>query len=380
MKGIVNMSKKIYSLIVLVICVITIFTGCFPSSESSQESKITTLDTANVKKESHIKKSLSSINIDANIVYPKANSFNTYKAEMVKFDWNKLKSIFIKDKNNIKVLKDTNTDYSGYPTYVLNSDNENLSVFRDFFEYTTPDYDDLSYFLTSQDYPVGFEDMADCFKSKQLSSIDKEDALETVMKVMNKLNLPVNKNPEIYSLDSKSLNSRSASLNTEKEYKEMNMKYKFSKSDEAYLFVFHSQTNSLNHCDRFISIFQDGIPSYGGEVYAVVNSKGLIMFGAYGMYDIKETLSKDKSIIDTDTVFNIINNKYKNIKADVTVVSLEPCYFPIKKTSTAETAELTPVWIVKTDESVTEQSKKGNTTINSTQYYIIDAVTGKVIR
>lgn len=374
------MSKKIYSLIVLVICVITIFTGCFPSSESSQESKITTLDTANVKKESHIKKSLSSINIDANIVYPKANSFNTYKAEMVKFDWNKLKSIFIKDKNNIKVLKDTNTDYSGYPAYVLNSDNENLSVFRDFFEYTTPDYDDLSYFLTSQDYPVGFEDTADCFKSKQLSSIDKEDALETVMKVMNKLNLPVNKNPEIYSLDSKSLNSRSASLNTEKEYREMNMKYKFSKSDEAYLFVFHSQTNSLNHCDRFISIFQDGIPSYGGEVYAVVNSKGLIMFGAYGMYDIKETLSKDKSIIDTDTVFNIINNKYKNIKAEVTVVSLEPCYFPIKKTSTAETAELTPVWIVKTDESVTEQSKKGNTTINSTQYYIIDAVTGKVIR
>lgn len=373
-------NKKIYSLIVLVIYVITIFTGCFPSSESSQESKITTLDTANVKKKSHIKKSLSSINIDANIVYPKANSFNTYKAEMVKFDWNKLKSIFIKDKNNIKVLKDTNTDYSGYPAYVLNSDNENLSVFRDFFEYTTPDYDDLSYFLTSQDYPVGFEDMADCFKSKQLSSIDKEDALETVMKVMNKLNLPVNKNPEIYSLDSKSLNSRSASLNTEKEYKEMNMKYKFSKSDEAYLFVFHSQTNSLNHCDRFISIFQDGIPSYSGEVYAVVNSKGLIMFGAYGMYDIKETLSKDKSIIDTDTVFNIINNKYKNIKADVTVVSLEPCYFPIKKTSTAETAELTPVWIVKTDESVTEQSKKGNTTINSTQYYIIDAVTGKVIR
>lgn len=374
------MSKKIYSLIVLVIYVITIFTGCFPSSESSQESKITTLDTANVKKESHIKKSLSSINIDANIVYPKANSFNTYKAEMVKFDWNKLKSIFIKDKNNIKVLKDTNTDYSGYPAYILNSDNENLGIFRDFFEYTTSDYDDLSYFLTSQDYPVGFEDMVDCFKSKQLSSIDKEDALETVMKVMNKLNLPVNKNPEIYSLDSKSLNSRSASLNTEKEYKEMNMKYKFSKSDEAYLFVFHSQTNSLNHCDRFISIFQDGIPSYGGEVYAVVNSKGLIMFGAYGMYDIKETLSKDKSIIDTDTVFNIINNKYKNIKAEVTVVSLEPCYFPIKKTSTAETAELTPVWIVKTDESVTEQSKKGNTTINSTQYYIIDAVTGKVIR
>lgn len=374
------MSKKIYSLIVLVICVITIFTGCFPSSESSQESKITTLDTANVKKESHIKKSLSSINIDANIVYPKANSFNTYKAEMVKFDWNKLKSIFIKDKNNIKVLKDTNTDYSGYPAYILNSDNENLGIFRDFFEYTTSDYDDLSYFLTSQDYPVGFEDMVDCFKSKQLSSIDKEDALETVMKVMNKLNLPVNKNPEIYSLDSKSLNSRSASLNTEKEYKEMNMKYKFSKSDEAYLFVFHSQTNSLNHCDRYISIFQDGIPSYGGEVYAVVNSKGLIMFGAYGMYDIKETLSKDKSIIDTDTVFNIINNKYKNIKAEVTVVSLEPCYFPIKKTSTAETAELTPVWIVKTDESVTEQSKKGNTTINSTQYYIIDAVTGKVIR
>ncbi len=374
------MSKKIYSLIVLVICVITIFTGCFPSSESSQESKITTLDTANVKKESHIKKSLSSINIDANIVYPKANSFNTYKAEMVKFDWNKLKSIFIKDKNNIKVLKDTNTDYSGYPAYILNSDNENLGIFRDFFEYTTSDYDDLSYFLTSRDYPVGFEDMVDCFKSKQLSSIDKEDALETVMKVMNKLNLPVNKNPEIYSLDSKSLNSRSASLNTEKEYKEMNMKYKFSKSDEAYLFVFHSQTNSLNHCDRFISIFQDGIPSYGGEVYAVVNSKGLIMFGAYGMYDIKETLSKDKSIIDTDTVFNIINNKYKNIKAEVTVVSLEPCYFPIKKTSTAETAELTPVWIVKSNESVTEQSEKGNTAINSIQYYIIDAITGKVIK
>ena len=374
------MSKKIYSLIVLVICVITIFTGCFPSSESSQESKITTLDTANVKKESHIKKSLSSINIDANIVYPKVDCFDTYKVEMVEFDLNELETIFIKDKNNIEITKETDTDYSDYTAYILNSDNENLGIFRDFFEYTTSDYDDLSYFLTSQDYPVGFEDMADCFKSKQLSSIDKEDALETVMKVMNKLNLPVNKNPEIYSLDSKSLNSRSASLNTEKEYKEMNMKYKFSKSDEAYLFVFHSQTNSLNHCDRFISIFQDGIPSYGGEVYAVVNSKGLIMFGAYGMYDIKETLSKDKSIIDTDTVFNIINNKYKNIKADVTVVSLEPCYFPIKKTSTAETAELTPVWIVKTDESVTEQSKKGNTTINSTQYYIIDAVTGKVIR
>ena len=127
-------------------------------------------------------------------------------------------------------------------------------------------------------------------------------------------------------------------------------------------------------------LFQDGIPTYGGEVYAAVNSTGLIMFGAYGMYDINETLSKDESIIDTDTVFNIINNKYKNIKAEVTIVSLEPYYFPFKKTSTAETAELTPVWIVKSNENVIEQSEKGNTTIISTQYYIIDAITGKVIK
>lgn len=178
---------------------------------------------------------------------------------------------------------------------------------------------------------------------------------------------------------SQSLNNRSKSLNTEDEYREMNIKYEFSKSDEVYLFVFHSQTNSLNHYDRNISIFQDGIPTYGGEVYAAVNSKGLIMFGAYGMYDIKETISKDKSMIDTDTVFNIINNKYKNVKAEVTVVSLEPYYFPVKKSSTAVTGELTPVWIAKSNESVTEQSEKGNTTIDTVQYYIIDAITGKVI-
>jgi len=373
-------NKKSIILIVLVIYVITIFTGCFPSSENSQESKISTLDTANIAKKSHIKKSFSSINVDADIVYPKADCFDTYKVEMVEFDLNELETIFIKDKNNIEITKETDTDYSDYTAYILNSDNENLGIFRDFFEYTTSDYDDLSYFLTSKDYPVGFEDMADCFKSKQLSSIDKEDALETVMKVINKLDLPVNKTPEIYSLDSQSLNNRSESLNTEEEYREMNIKYEFSKSDEAYLFVFNSQTNSLNHCDRYISVFQDGIPTYGGEVYAVVNSKGLIMFGAYGMYDIKETLSTDERIIDTDTVFDIINNKYKNIKAEVTVVSLEPYYFPVKKTSTAETAELTPVWIVKSNESVTEQSEKGNTTINSIQYYIIDAITGKVIK
>ena len=59
----------------------------------------------------------------------------------------------------------------------------------------------------------------------------------------------------------------------------MNIKHNFTEKDEAYLFIFHSKTNNLDHYDRTVSVFEDGIPTYGGTVYAVVNSNGLIMFG-----------------------------------------------------------------------------------------------------
>ena len=114
-------------------------------------------------------------------------------------------------------------------------------------------------------------------------------------------------------------------------------------------------------------------------MYAVVNSNGLIMFSAYGMYDIQETVTENKKIISVDTVLDIVNNKYKNIKSDVVVKSVTPYYFPVKENSTAEKAELTPTWVVKTNEQIEEQGEKGNMLINDNEYYIIDAITGKVI-
>ena len=221
--------------------------------------------------------------------------------------------------------------------------------------------------------------MSNCFQKEKLDSIDKDISLDIVIDKIDELNLPVDKIPEIYALDYESLNNRSKSLYTDKEYNEMNMKYKFTEKDEAYLFVFHSKTNSLEHYDRYVSVFQDGIPTYGGEVYAVVNSNGLIMFSAYGMYDIQETVTENKKIISVDTVLDIVNNKYKNIKSDVVVKSVTPYYFPVKENSTAEKAELTPTWVVKTNEQIEEQGEKGNMLINDNEYYIIDAITGKVI-
>ena len=60
------------------------------------------------------------------------------------------------------------------------------------------------------------------------------------------------------------------------------------------------------------------------------------------MYDIQEAISEDNNMISVDTVFDIVNNRYKNILADVVVESMTPYYFPLKDNSTSETSELTP--------------------------------------
>ncbi|MCH5297910.1 MAG: hypothetical protein J1E85_09600 [Ruminococcus sp.] len=366
-------------IIVLAVCLITALSGCFPSADDNNKIDVGTLDTANIYTQSHITKNLDYISVDADIAYPQSSSFDVYNVKMAVFDFDRLKSIFIKNTQNITITEENDTDYAGYTAHIAHSDDENLGVYRDFFEYTTAEYDKLSFFLSSQDYPVGFDGMSDCFQKEKLNSLDKDNSLEIVIDTINELNLPVDKTPEIYSLDYKSLNNRSKSLYTDEEYEQMNIKYNFTEKDEAYLFVFHSKTNTLNHYDRYVSIFQDGIPTYGGEVYAVVNSNGLIMFGAYGMYDIQETVSENQNMIGIDTVLDIINNRYKNIMADVIVESLSPYYFPIKESSTAEIAKLTPVWVVKTSERIEEQGEKGNMVINDEEYYIIDAITGKVI-
>lgn len=372
-------TNRFMFLIVLFACVITVLSGCFPSADYNNRIDDKNLYNTNDNNESHIIKELDYISVDADITYPQNSSFDIYNVKMTDFDFDKLKSIFISKTQNITVTEENETEYPGYVAHIAHSDYENLGVYRDFFEYTTTEYDDLSFFLSSQDFPVGFYGMSNCFQKEKLDSIDKDISLDIVIDKIDELNLPVDKIPEIYALDYESLNNRSKSLYTDEEYNEMNMKYKFTEKDEAYLFVFHSKTNSLEHYDRYVSVFQDGIPTYGGEVYAVVNSNGLIMFSAYGMYDIQETVTENKKIISVDTVLDIVNNKYKNIKSNVVVKSVTPYYFPVKENSTAEKAELTPTWVVKTNEQIEEQGEKGNMLINDNEYYIIDAITGKVI-
>ncbi len=372
-------TKKFICIILLYSCVITGLTGCFPSADGNNKVNIETLDSYDKNTQNHITETLDHISIDADITYPQSNSFDIYNAKMTDFDFDKLKSIFIKKKENISVIKDNETDYAGYTAHIANSNDENLAVFRDFFEYTTSEYDDLSFFLSSNDYPLGFEGISDYFNKDKLKSIDKGKSLETVVSVIDELKLPVDKTPETYSLDCASLNNRSKSLYSDEEYEEMNIKHNFTEKDEAYLFIFHSKTNNLDHYDRTVSVFEDGIPTYGGTVYAVVNSNGLIMFGAYGMYDIQEAISEDNNMISVDTVFDIVNNRYKNILADVVVESMTPYYFPLKDNSTSETSELTPVWVVATNEQIEEHSEKGDTVTEDKKYYIINAITGKVV-
>ena len=78
--------------------------------------------------------------------------------------------------------------------------------------------------------------------------------------------------------------------------------------------------NLCDYLPKFINInyLTNCTNILGGEVYAVVNSKGLIMFGAYGMYDIKETLSTDDTKLfgiivekNNPTITHILENNEK---------------------------------------------------------------------
>ena len=99
-------TKKFIFIILLYSCVITGLTGCFPSADGNNKVNIETLDSYDKNTQNHITETLDHISIDADITYPQSNSFDIYNAKMTDFDFDKLKSIFIKKKENISVIKD----------------------------------------------------------------------------------------------------------------------------------------------------------------------------------------------------------------------------------------------------------------------------------
>lgn len=375
---------------------VLLLTGCFPSVDTRQPSQSgqAELSTPSSKVSeqkpvpSHVSKALSEdISVDAEVQYTDGK-YSVYQGTYRQFTENSLTSIFLKDES-IQARQTLDGSLFGEDVSITTEKQNSLYIASDYFDFQRLAYNDYTTFITGEsDYFL--DNLSEAYPAKSLSSLNKEEAIQKVARIVRTLSLPVNeKSLQIYSLTAKALNRQATQFMTNEEYQNdlkargKTLKHKFTSEDEAYLLVYHCQIDGLPlHFEDYAPPSKDGVAVKGARVHALVNKNGLIMFQAHGIPQVNPSLRKSTAIVPLDTALNAVKNKYRNTiltgKLKITNISLS--YFPSNIDQKTQSFLLTPAWEFSTEMKVKISDAKGKQEALKKGRILINAVTGEEIR
>lgn len=366
-----------------VIALSLILTGC--SSDNINENKMSKTELKNFP--SHISEQLDeNLIIDAETKVLDAENYNVFNVKYKQYDEEQICNIFLKDD-----IIDTRDEYgtgNDKTIGITTKNNKLLAIGENYLSFYVPDIS-YSHLMYESDKHL-FNEMKRKFPKDTLTSLNKDESIDKVRQVAKELNLPLNNEPIVYSLDVTSLKEAENNYMTDEEYAEWEElkpgtgKRNWTEEDEAYLIIFKSSLNNIPIYSRNLILSSDNSNLRESVVKAVVNKNGIVKFDALSMYDSVSLDTENLSCIEYSKALEIVKDKYKNIiltsPIKVTNINLE--YIPRIKNRELGEFILTPAWVFLTESQHTiddgnSNSKKVKT---ETGAIIVDAITGKEMK
>ncbi len=207
-------------------------------------------------------------------------------------------------------------------------------------------------------------------KEKQLSFMDREDALQFVRDTLMKINMEFEFEYTGYALDYANMQLQEYHEDIDGNIDPVRYKENWSVSDEGYYFCINEIYRGLPLYHVYHEIFSD-VKDVNAPVQALVSQNGIEYLNIEKVFDISE----EKAVIQLlpiDAIAETVANKYTQILgSSIYEMTSAELYYYVDLSSGVGIYDVKPVWIVK---GIEESGEK-----RQAIQVIIDAQTSKEI-
>ncbi|MCH5265724.1 MAG: hypothetical protein J1F02_07475 [Lachnospiraceae bacterium] len=396
--------KKIFSFIICIIVLLSM-TAC-----ASEEKKGEGMATQNTEKNisvktlfkdtpSHIKIDFSeNYTVDADVSFPQITNADVLFAEYNHINEQSLVSVFFNGKTPNKEIY-TEDDITSYT-----DENSEMIVANEYITYRTQDYNYVKYpienFTPEYDLLSTGRKYNETFMQENLNFMNKEEALNTVSGVLEKLSLNnIAENVEIYAIDYNTLQiEQEKRIQSEIDIQKKmgispiqnptdgyQIKDTFTQDDEFYVMYFTMVQNQIPVTQMSYDILSGERSLYGSVIKVLLSPKGIIEFECSGIYKSKGSAESPDVLISAEKAVQRAYEIYNStISTDIiTVNSIDFEYVPAAYNKNHNEVKLIPSWSLNLSyhyES-SEKSKDKNSELKDINRMLyINAVNGEEIK
>ena len=400
------MVKKHIKYIIMLIFITSLLASCKgenkinnpDESSVSQEDQSDNLQHKSSNNNNHINKKLTAgveVDADVNILSSvDLENLSIFKAKLIIQDYEKIKNMFLMDKEIIEEQTDensleslTNSIYKYYKT----RDDFTLSLHGADIHFGGElggKISNLSYYmgenkLTGQD--LGFKNI-------------KESQIE-IEEIINELGIDVIQDPLCYSIDYATLASGCESFNAtmneirdsireEKPEQSFNIEGLESiyvdKEDECYIFIYQILNEGMPISIYSNGVFGDGSFTPGTDVRVIYSAEGIVSFQMNYQFENTEIISQNQKGITADQALDLLDKKYNTIilEGEYLVNDIVFEYVPMPDDGSSSNYILVPAWrflVIHTTEQMGKENAAETVLTEMSNYVVFNAITGEEI-
>jgi len=363
----------------LLIC--AVFSAC--ASDNNKINSQSTADESLLSKvPSSLKKELmENLAINAKIIFDKNVKWKEIPVKHKIFDKDTMLQIFAKNKKITEQNELDNWGTNGIGYAFDFDDGSWLVIDPGELRYTTEYYSKKMYDITIHEN-YGFytirDDLKDIYVKKALDGIDKQEAINTVESILQKLGVSTYKTPNVYALDYDTLMNE---LDKDDFIPKEGYSPTWEKDDEAYLIEFFVGIDDIPMSNKGYVEPEINIPLTGGRISAVVSKYGLIYFSCEGIFEQTSSF-KYVELISFESALNTIQLKYDDIiltdPTTITEVSAE--LLPVCTNSNPLEFSLIPVWSFRLTQNSRDTKTETEQLFRYDYLVFVNGITGEEIR
>lgn len=415
--------RKKYTSILVGMLILSILTACAPedpngeivkpiqesnTAENNTSGKSTTTPEYNSIEEllletpNHFEKVYSEdFAVEAEVNVPNVKTADILLAKYRSFDEEKLVSIFY----STEIPQRNVSEVDDIVSY--NDNKSNLYIAKDRVDYSSHELDVVKFptdsFTMNSDLYSTYPRFSQVYKQDNLKFMTRSDAAKNVSDILLDLSLDIIDNPEIYAIDSPTMQIQQE----ERIQKEIDIQNKmgvsplqdptfgyetkdvFTEEDDFYILNFKMRQQEIPITQKSYTIAANERGMMGSTAKVSFSQKGIIGLSLNGIYEVQGVDESPATLITMEDAIQVAFEQHNSIistnSVNVKAVDLE--YVPIPYNSNYDEVKLVPAWSLTvtyhTDTTLDKSSKNGTEEVasrESNSLIFINAVTGEVIQ
>ena len=318
------------------------------------------------------------LKVDAVVDAPKSNTFPSLSVQEKKFDETKAVHTFFNEQQATLEQRDGLNRYISSEAILDISSTGYLRFNTNLGQYTNTVFNSDS--------------KKNTFTNQELSGLSREKAIEQAKAMMKELDISPHLPPQIYSLDSKSLQKKQDLLTQDEDFNyfvgigKTKLKDSWTKEDESYYMVFDVESNGLPISSESYTLKNSEVAVEGSRVSVIVSKAGVQSLEVDGVIYQELEKKQPETLIPMTEALESLKQKYEKIilNEELTVKRISLVYVPVITGGSADKQtgeiinkemELIPAWSFSIDLAYVKDGQE----FTHTTVVQINAVTGKEI-